>query len=285
MPKLRLASALLITGPLSDEIDGLRRACGDSMLGRVDPHVTLVEPINVREDALPDIERLMRAAAAVVDGPLTLTLGPARSFHPESPVLYLAVGGDLDSLVAVRAAMRTGPFAREAAFPFVPHVTIGTDLSEARLAAGVEALGGYAVTVTLTHLQVLQEHRDPDEVRRWRPIADAAIGGRVVSGRGGIELEITESIGAAFTLTARHDGAPVGGLRGWVDGAVARLGWLQVAEGARGLGVGRGLLAAFEKLARDRGATSLVTSTADGVVDFLRSRGWHDEGDAMVRDL
>ena len=107
------------------------------MLGRVDVHVTLVEPINVREESLGEIERIMRDAAAATPGPLTLTFGPALSFHPESPVLYLAVDGDLDELAALRAAMRVGPFAREAAWPFVPHVTIGTDLSEERLDAGV----------------------------------------------------------------------------------------------------------------------------------------------------
>jgi len=103
---------------------------------------------------------------AMLPAPITLTFGPARSFHPDSPVLYLAVSGDLDELTALRTAMRTGPFEREGAWPFVPHVTIGTDLPEERLQAGVDALAGYSTTVTLTHVQVLQEMRDPDELRR-----------------------------------------------------------------------------------------------------------------------
>ena len=285
MPKLRLASALLVPTPVATEIDGLRRACGDAMLGRVDAHVTLVEPINVREDALEEVTRVMRDAAVAASGPITLTFGPARSFHPDSPVLYLAVDGDLDELTAIRAAMRTGPLARDAAWPFVPHVTIGTDLSEERLEAGVEALAGYSTTVTLTHLQVLQETRDPDEVRRWRPIADAALGGRTISGRGGIEIEVTESAGSAGTLTARHDGEVVGELRGWIDGPVWRLAWLAVVEGNRGLGVGRRLLAVFEDLARREGATLVIAMQSEVVPDFLRARGWRDEGDALVRDL
>ena len=286
MPKLRLASALLIPSPEATEIDGLRRACGDGMLGRVDAHVTLVEPINVREESLGEIERIMRDAAAATPGPLTLTFGPALSFHPESPVLYLAVDGDLDELATLRAAMRVGPFAREAAWPFVPHVTIGTDLSEERLDAGVAALAEFSTTVSLTHVQVLQEQRDPDEVRRWRPIADAAFGGRTVSGRGGIELEVTEAAGAGWTLTARHQGAVVGEARGWTttDG-VARLSWLSVAETERGIGIGRRLLASVEDIARRSGATLLVASTAESLPSFLRARGWRDEGDVVVRDL
>ena len=285
MPKLRLASALLIPTPEATEIDGLRRACGDGMLGRVDAHVTLVEPINVREESLDEVEQIMRDAAAATPGPLTFTFGPARSFHPESPVLYLAVDGDLDELTVLRIAMRVGPLTREAPWPFVPHVTIGTDLSEERLDAGVAALAEFSTTVSLTHVHVLQEQRDPDEVRRWRPIADAALGGRTVSGRGGIELEVTEAAGSDWMLTARHQGTVVGEARGWTTEGVARLSWLSVAESERGIGVGRRLLAGVEDIARRSGATVLVASTAESLPSFLRARGWRDEGDVVVRDL
>jgi 2'-5' RNA ligase len=285
MPKLRLASALLIPPPEATEIDGLRRACGDGMLGRVDAHVTLVEPINVREESLGEVEQIMRDAAAATPGPLTLTFGPALSFHPESPVLYLAVNGDLDELAVLRRAMRIGPFAREAAWPFVPHVTIGTDLSEERLDAGVAALAEFSTTVSLTHVHVLQEQQDPDEVRRWRPIADAALGGRSVSGRGGIELEVTEAAGSGWTLTARHQGTVVGEARGWTTDGVARLSWLSVAETERGIGIGRRLLAGVEDIARRSGAALLVASRAEALPSFLRARGWRDEGDVLVRDL
>jgi len=285
MPKLRLASALLIPPPAATEIDGLRRACGDGMLGRVDAHVTLVEPINVREESLDEVEQIMRDAAAATPGPLRFTFGPVRSFHPESPVLYLAVEGDLDELAVLRTAMRVGPLTREAAWPFVPHVTIGTDLSEARLDAGVAALADFSTTVSLTHVQVLQEQRDPDEVRRWRPIADAALGGRTVSGRGGIELEVTESAGSGWTLTARHQGAVVGEARGWTAEGVARLSWLSVAHDERGIGVGRRLLAGAEDIARRSGAAVLIASTSESLPSFLRARGWRDEGDVVVRDL
>ena len=247
--------------------------------------MTLVEPINVREESLDEVEQIMRDAAAATPGPLTLTFGPARSFHPESPVLYLAVDGDLDGLAVLRTAMRAGPLAREAAWPFVPHVTIGTDLSEERLDAGVAALADFSTTVSLTHVHVLQEQRDPDEVRRWRPIADAALGGRTVSGRGGIELELTEAAGSGWTLTARHQGTVVGEARGWTTDGVARLSWLSVAEAERGIGVGRRLLAGVEDIARKSGATLLVASTAESLPSFLRARGWRDEGDAVVRDL
>ena len=142
MSKLRLASASLIPPPEATEIDGLRRACGDGMLGRVDAHVTLVEPINVREELLDEVERIMRDAAAATPGPLTFTFGPCELLVPSAVAGALPRGRRRPrSAAAPRTAMRVGPFAREAAWPFVPHVTIGTDLSEERLDAAVAAVG------------------------------------------------------------------------------------------------------------------------------------------------
>jgi len=282
--KLRLAAALLISDPPAAEINGLRRACSDGLLDRVDPHITLVEPINVRAEGLDEAHRILRDAAGD-SRPLTFTLGPAASFAPDSPVLYLAVGGDVGALSALRTAVRTGPLDRDAVWPFVPHVTIGTDLSDARLAAGVDALADYTTMVTLTHVHLLQEHRDPDEVRRWRPIADAALGGRSVSGRGGIELEITASSGTGFALTARRDGDCVAELTGWTDGSSLRVAWLRVEEGDRGLGVGRRLLAELETWGRARGADRLVAADATATSEFLRARGWRDADGVLVRDL
>jgi 2'-5' RNA ligase len=282
--KLRLAAALLISDPPAAEINGLRRACSDGLLDRVDPHITLVEPINVSDGDVDEVHRILRDAAAE-SRPLTFTLGPAASFAPDSPVLYLAVEGDLGGLSALRSAVRTGPLGRDSVWPFVPHLTIGTDLSDARLAAAVEALADYTTTVALTHVHLLQEHRDPDEVRRWRPIADAALGGRSVSGRGGIELEITASTGTGFALTARRDGSVVGELTGWTDGSSLRVAWLRVEEAERGLGVGRRLLAELETWGRARGADRLVAAVAPTTSDFLGARGWRDADGVLVRDL
>jgi hypothetical protein len=47
VPRVRLASALLVPEPFAREIDGLRRALDDD-IDRVPPHLTLVPPVNVR---------------------------------------------------------------------------------------------------------------------------------------------------------------------------------------------------------------------------------------------
>src|SRR5688500_1805887 len=93
------------------------------MLGRVRPHVTLVPPVNVREDRFQEtLDLLGRAAAGT--RPFTVTLGPPATFLPVNPVLYLAVDDEAGAVRAVRDAVFEAPLARPLTWPFVPHVTL-----------------------------------------------------------------------------------------------------------------------------------------------------------------
>lgn len=186
MPRLRLASALLVPEPFAREIDGLRRAMGED-LDRVAPHLTLVPPVNVRADELGVALSVLRRAAASV-GPITVTLGPAVTFHPVNPVVYLEVGGDVDAVRRVRDAVFVPPLERSMSHLFVPHVTLVESTTRERIEAALVALAEYRVDVTFEAAYLLQEHE-----RRWRPIADARFASPLVVGRGGIETEITVS--------------------------------------------------------------------------------------------
>ena len=186
MARIRLASALLVPAPFAREIDGLRRALGEN-LDRVAPHLTLVPPINVRVDELGDALALLRKAGATV-GPITVTLGPAVTFHPVNPVVYLQVGGDVDAVHRVREAVFASPLERSMSHSFVPHVTLVESTTPARIDAALTALADYRIEVTFDAAFLLQEND-----RRWRPIADARFTPPLVIGRGGIETEITVS--------------------------------------------------------------------------------------------
>jgi len=186
VPRLRLASALLVPPPFAAEIDGLRRALGEN-LDRVAPHLTLVPPVNVRVEDLGAALALLRKAAAVVD-PITVTLGPAVTFHPVNPVVYLEVGGDVESVHRLRDAVFEAPLERSMSHRFVPHVTLVESTTPERIEAALVALADYRIEVTFEAAYVLQEHE-----RRWRPIADARFASALVIGRGGIESEITVS--------------------------------------------------------------------------------------------
>ena len=308
MPRRRFAVALLVPAPVATEVDGLRRACGDANLRKVAPHVTLIPPINLREEDLTAALAVVRDAAAECE-PLRLTLGPATTFEPARSVLYLAVGGeDAQPLQDLQAALVAGPLERPPQHEsFVPHVTIAIAAGPQRVDAGMAALADYRAEVVVGHVHVLENRRD-DELGHhvWRPVADAALGGRAVVGRGGLELELSVSAsvgpdvkawaeplwvradredlgdtGAEDTIaiTARRGDQVVGLLEGWFWADLGHIDDLMVGEACRGEGIGRHLLARFEAEARVRGCTSLALRTPAGSAaeGFFRHLGWEHE--------
>ena len=301
MPRRRLGVVLLVPPPVAHEVDGLRRALGDGALGRVPPHITLIPPVNVRADEVGAALAVVRAAAAST-GPLTLDLGPVETFLPVNPVVFLAVGGrSLATVHALQERLADGALARPLTHPFVPHVTVADDLDPERIPEAMAALADYRHTIArVRHLHVLEEVRDDEDRRVWRPLAGVAFGSPAVVGRGGLELVIEEHdrvppdagpLGADqppadVVLVARRSEAAVGLLGGRVRGAKAWLEWVEVDPGVEGEGVGTHLLAAFESVVAERGAERVLARAEPGhrAESFLAGRGWaREDPPPMVR--
>jgi 2'-5' RNA ligase len=282
VPRLRLGVALLVPRPDDVAVNALRAAVGDPALNRIPAHLTLVPPVNVREDRLDDALAVLRRGAAEVEA-FTLQLGSPVTFLPVNPVLYLPVTGGEEPLNRLREAVFTEPLARPLSWPFVPHVTLADEASPERIFAAQEALADFRLEFTVASVHLLREGPD----RRWQPIADANLGPPAVVGRGGLELSLTrseqEEPGVArmiglnpFCITARRAGKPVGQVAGFVRGDEAVLERLAVAEPEQGQGVGTQLVAAAEALAAESGCVSIVSAAAPGtrVAAFLAGRGW-----------
>ena len=299
MPKRRVGVVLLVPEPWATEIDGLRRALGDGALGRIPTHLTLVPPVNVRPERVPDALRVLRAAAARTR-PFTVRLGPPATFLPINPVAYLAVtGAGADEVRRVRDAVFTDPLERHLTWDFVPHVTLADEAAPDRITAALEVLRDYTIDVTFDRVHLLEE----GERRTWRPIADVPFAAAAVIGRGGLELSLHHSrdlddeaarwtaqewaayslaeYGAAeddepIAITARRGDDVVGTATGAIRGDEAYLARLIVSAAERGTGVGAHLLAAFEAEAAARGCTRLTLRTqAEGTArPFYERRGW-----------
>lgn len=239
--------AVLLDPPAGQEIDGLRRAVGDPSLGRIPPHVTLVPPVNVRREELPDALAVLRRAAAATP-PLQLAVGAVSTFLPVNPVLYLGVGGDVEHLRALRDAVFVPPLERRLSWPWVPHVTLADGAPEDRIAAALESLSGYSVLAPVDRVVLLEE--GPGRV--WTPLADAALGPPARIGTGGLVLELTRGrlvdplLGAPpgpaglvppLVVTAHREGRPVGWARATVDHRGTHT-EIHVAEEHRRQGIG-----------------------------------------------
>ena len=300
MQKVRLGVALLMPHPFDHEIDTLRRATGDGTLGRVPAHLTLVPPVNVRQDRVVDALAVLRAAAAA-SRPFRIELGAPATFLPDNPVLFLPVESGVDEVEVLRDKVFCPPLARPLTWPFVPHVTVADEADPERIAAAQVAMAGYRTNVTLDRVHLLQE--GPGRV--WAPVADFELGSPAVVGRGGLPVELwvgdvldpeardfslrewhvlgLSELAVALpherlAITARRDGHVTGVATGWSRQTVAQLSNLVVASPDRGQGVGSRLLAAFESTAAQRGALRTACQVRAGSQGhgFLQHRGWKD---------
>ncbi len=301
-PRHRLGVALLLDPPGSLEVDGLRRALGDTALGAVPAHVTLVPPVNVRAEDLGLALQVLRRAASDQSGPIAVELGPVTTFMPASPVVYLAVGGpDLDRLARLRQAVVAGPMLRPDHWPWVPHVTLTDDAPADRIEAALAALFSYRAATVFDRVVLLEERE-----HRWQPLADACLGRPAVVGRGGLELEIVEGrvLGpdvmamadgeeAAFlvaldtvpapssiVLTGRRLGEVVGVATAWQDGEIGGTVevYVLVEESSRRQGVGRALLHALYASVQQLGWT------ADGARGY-GPEGFFTSASAWIREI
>lgn len=301
MPKVRLGVALLMPHPLDREIDTLRRATGDGTFGRVPAHLTLVPPVNVREDRMADALAVLRSAAAATR-PFRVSLGSPATFLPDNPVLYLPVVKGAADVVALRERVFRDPLARPLTWPFVPHVTVADEADPSCIAAAQMALAGYRTEVSFDRVHLLQE--GPGRV--WAPVADVALGAPAVVGRGGWPVELWvgdqldpearefsdrewHALGMAelavplaherMAITARREDKVTGVATGWSRDDVAHLCNLVVATPDRGQGIGSRLLAAFQSLAVERGSTRAIGKVRAGGQGhgFLLHRGWTED--------
>lgn len=291
VPRRRLGVALLVPGPTAHEVDGMRRALGDPAIDRMPPHLTLVPPVNVRDDRMDDALAVLRDAAGRVR-PLKLTLGPTRTFLPENPVVYLAVGGpDLDVLYRLRNDIFRPPLERKLTWPFVPHVTLADGIEPERVEVGTRTLDRYQQDVVFDRVHLLEEQ--PGHV--WKPIAEARFEAAAIVGRGApgfeLQLDVTDTLDEPATrwrdkhwpnpqrplaVTARRDNGVVGIATGWTHGELANLSELFVDAATRNEGVGTQLVNAFLSEAVKRGATHarLRTEEDSDAERFYRAKGW-----------
>lgn len=291
---MRLGVALLLPARAAAEVDRFRLALGaGDAVHHVSPHLTLVPPVNVRRERLEEVEATIRRAAAA-SRPFAAALGPPVTFLPDNPVLYLAVGPD-DTAATVdrlRSAVFVDPLARDLTWPFVPHVTLLDGGDPARVASAEGALADLVLEVTFDAITLLEEQRDDDGVRIWRPVFDAGLGGPSVVARGGLQVELETgsrlprdaeawfagawedhdrvlsgdgwSPPSPVAVVARRDDAVVGVATGECRDGEAHLERLIVDPAVRGEGVGGHLLAAFTSEARNRAAKRIVLRAVAG---------------------
>jgi 2'-5' RNA ligase len=131
--------AIAIPEPHATLLANWRRRVGDPQASRIPTHVTLLPPTELSPARLAEVERHLKAAAGVV-GPFTMRLAGTGTFRPVSQVVFVQVSAGIVECELLERAVRSSSLAREAEFPYHPHVTIAHDIDDAGLDAAFEGL-------------------------------------------------------------------------------------------------------------------------------------------------
>lgn len=124
--------AIAVPEPLATSLKEARLSYGDSQAATIPTHVTILPPTVVDDADMPLVrEHLARIAGRTV--PFTIELLGTDSFRPVSPVVFVPLVRGGRACAALASQVRSGPLARDLAFSYHPHVTIGHNISEQAL--------------------------------------------------------------------------------------------------------------------------------------------------------
>lgn len=97
--------------------------------------------------------------------------------------------------------------------------------------------------------------------------------------------EFEQSLDANALFLAEEGGRPVGFVTAWLEGHVARIGDLYVAEAGRRHGTGRALVETVVENLRARGATHLLLNANRDALAFYERLGFREESRTLVLPL
>ena len=157
--------------PYGAELTKWREDLGDPLALAIPPHVTLITPTDVDDDAVGG----GRLAPRDRRGPAVAVRDPAardRQLPPVSPVVFVALAAGISDCERVERAVRSGPLGHPLKFNYHPHVTVAHDVPPDVLDHAFRELADYEASFTVEHFGLFE--RGDDGV--WRTDRDFAFG-------------------------------------------------------------------------------------------------------------
>jgi 2'-5' RNA ligase len=169
--KREFGVAIGLPEPIHSELQAWREKLGDPNAAAIPPHITLLPPTALSDEALHDVEEHLRQVAAGEE-PFDVHLRGSSSFRPVSPVVFVPLAMGISGCERVEAKVRSGPLARELNFPYHPHVTVAHDIGDELLDRAFAALSSYDASFQVWGFTLFEQ--GPDKV--WRPQRDFPFG-------------------------------------------------------------------------------------------------------------
>lgn len=163
--------SVAVPEPWGTQLQQYRVALGDATAEGIPTHITLLPPIDVDDVLLSAIHDHLHELASR-SRPFVVHLRGTGTFRPVSPVVFVNVVEGISSCEVLASAVRRGPLAIDARFPYHPHVTVAHDVPEPKLDRAFTELATFSCRFTVEHFS-LYVHADG---RGWRPVRDFALG-------------------------------------------------------------------------------------------------------------
>ncbi len=150
--------SVAVPEPWGGELQDYRVRLGDPTAAAIPTHITLLPPIDVDDVLRPEIDDHLEAVAART-APFVSHLRGTGTFRPVSPVVFVNVVEGIASCEVLASAVRQGPLAIDAQYPYHPHVTVAHRLPDELLDRAFEDLSTFACRFTVDRI-TLYEHLD-----------------------------------------------------------------------------------------------------------------------------
>lgn len=186
MKRYRVGLAHLFSGSNELLLDGIRAALGGFGIGRIPPHITLTPPSNLYFRDVPGEIYRLRCLASETN-PFHLEIGPAGTFSPVSPVLYLSVEGEgLAQVYSLQTKIASSSLYRKENRSFVPHVTLVDGEEESVVRQAVEILDSKIFDVEFGSFEMMLSPTHGF----WEPTSDFRFEKCRKVNRGGMAIEV-----------------------------------------------------------------------------------------------
>ncbi|TAN22491.1 MAG: hypothetical protein EPN30_08540 [Actinomycetota bacterium] len=207
MKRYRIGLIHHFSVPNAYKVDGLRASLGGFGIDRISPHITLVPPANLYlKDVGDEIYRLRKIAAETA--PYEFEVGPAGTFYPVSPVLYLSVGGTgLAEMASLQARLVSSELYKPNTRPYVPHVTLMDPADSADIAAALKIIKSVLFSQSVDSFEMMISHAQA----YWELYSDFRFESPRRVHQAGMSLEVfTHSSGdlAIYKMVAEHGISP-----------------------------------------------------------------------------
>jgi 2'-5' RNA ligase len=171
MPTIGVSIA--VPEPWGSRLQDFRVTNGDTQGSSIPTHITLVPPIEVAAERLPQIEDHLHDVAAGVTS-YGIHLRGTGTFRPVSPVVFVSLVEGISQTEHLAHGCRRGPLELDLPHPYHPHVTVAHLLDDDGLDRAFAEMAGFecAFTVTDFHLYV----HDADH--GWKATHDFTLAGR-----------------------------------------------------------------------------------------------------------